>query len=454
MIRSPRFFPRFLLLLLCLCLSACGSKEISGGKGGPYTGPPCMDVLTFPQNLNAYADAAGGTRPLAPASEQAAAAQRQKEAWYRPWRLTKPARWIGQSLDRNFHVNGSKGYKDNHRPFPTDEWNRLEENSNKVAYGKGAGPAITLRRTNLRAMPSAMHFYLRPDLPGEGYPFDYFQHTSTPPGTPVYICNISRDKQWVLVDGPLTAGWVPARDVARVDEAFMERWQGRALAAVVRDNAAIGAISGDTGTLLPLEHNASPGLGQALSVYYPIQGASGRAEIARATIAPGAATAVPLPLTAAAVAEIGNPMLGQAYGWGGLDGRRDCSALTRDLFAPFGLHLPRNSSNQAKAGRTIELTGLSNTEKERLIAAQAAPFRSLIWLKGHIGVYLGVYEGRAMLFHNMWGIRTKDASGGCDNRAIVGKGVVTTLRPGVERPDLCNPGSFLDRIEKVAILPQ
>jgi cell wall-associated NlpC family hydrolase len=303
-------------------------------------------------------------------------------------------------------------------------------------------------------MPSSRHFYLRPDLPGEGYPFDYFQHTSTPPGTPVYITNVSKNGQWVLVDGPLTAGWVPARDVARVNAAFMERWQSQPLAAIVRDGTVVGRINADIGALLPLAVDAAPGLDRALSVFYPVKRVSGRVEMIRGTLAPGAATAVPLPLTPQAVAEVGNPMLGQAYGWGGLDGRRDCSALTRDLFTPFGIHLPRHSASQAQAGRIIELNGLSNAEKEALIFAEGIPFRSLIWLRGHIGVYLGTYKGRGMLFHNMWGLRIKDAYGGCNNRAIVGRGVITTLQPGLERPDLCFPGSFLDRVEKLTILPR
>ena len=447
-----RRLPSLLCILpLCLFLSACGTRDT--GTSGPYAGPPCMDVLTYSQNLTSYADAAGGGKTLVSVPEQAAAAARQKEALYRPWRLSKPARWIEQSLAKNFNMNVSRGYTDNKEPFPRGTWDALVANSNKKAYGKDAGPAVTLRHTNLRAMPSAMRFYYRPDLPGEGYPFDYFQHTSTPPGTPVYICNVSKDGLWLLVDGPLTAGWIPATDAARVDEAFIERWQSPPLAAVVRDNTDIGGVTGHAGTLLPLAEAASPGLGRSLSVLYPVRASSGKAGIATAVIAPGAATAVPLPLSAAAVAGIGNGMMGQAYGWGGLDGRRDCSALTRDLFAPFGIHLPRNSANQAKAGRTVDLSFLSNAEKERAIIARNAPFRTLVWLKGHIGVYIGAHEGKAMLFHNMWGLRTKDAKGGCDNRAVVGKAVITTLRPGAERPDLCTPGSFLDRIEKAAVLP-
>jgi len=452
------FFRPFsrLLFALLLGLAACGGK--STDSFAPYTGPPCMDVLLYPQDLSAYVSAAGGIQLLTSPAEQEAAAEQQKEAWYRPWRLTRAARWIEESLEKNFNMRLAGAYTNDHQPFPEEVWDALVTNSNKSAYGKDVGPAITLWATNIRAMPTDRHYYRRPELPGEGYPFDYFQHTSTPPGTPIYICNISKDGQWVLVDGPVTAGWIPARDVARVDAAFMERWQSLPLAAIVRDGTAIGRISADIGTLLPLApplaKNVKPGLNQALRVYYPVRGALGQASMRQAPLARGTATAVPLPLTAEAVAKVGNDMLGQAYGWGGLDGLRDCSALTKDLFTPFGIHLPRNSANQARAGRSIELGNLSNAEKEALILAEGAPFRSLIWFRGHIGVYIGEYKGRAMYFHNMWGLRIRDADGGCDNRAIVGKGVITTLQPGLERPDLCSPGSFLDRVEKITVLPQ
>jgi len=446
-----------IVLFLGLALSACGGK--TGPHTALYTGPPCLDVLIYPQDLRAYVDPADRVRLLLSPAEQEAAAQQQKKAWFRPWRVTGPARWIEESLEKNFNMRLAGAYTNDHAPFPPDAWDALVANSNKTAYGQNAGPAITLRATNLRAMPTDRHYYLRPHLPGEGYPFDYFQHSSTPTGTPVYICALSRDKEWALVDGPATAGWIPVKDIARVDVAFMDRWQSRPLAAIVRDGATVGRSSADIGTLLPLappSGNAAPGLNQRLRVYYPVKSAGGRASIRQTTLARGAATTVPLPLTAGNVAVVGGPMLGQAYGWGGLDGLRDCSALTRDLFTPFGIHLPRNSANQANAGRVIDLAGLSNAEKEALILAHGAPFRSLIWFRGHIGVYIGAYQGKAMYFHNMWGLRIKDAdgSGGCDNRAIVGKGVITTLQPGLERPDLCQPGSFMDRIEKLTILPQ
>lgn len=447
-----RLYRNFFIIpffLLCIALSGCASKKTTP----EYAGPPCQDVLNLPQDLNVYATANGLERMLATPEEQAAAAERQKRNFYRPWRVTKASAWIKQSLDKNFNMNPQKGYTKDERPFSEALWNEIVDNSNKAAYPSLQGPAITLRHTNLRAMPTREHYYLRPELPGEGYPFDYFQHSSLAAGTPVYICNASKDGQWLLVDSPITAGWIPAGDAVAVDSQFMERWQSLPLAAVVRDKTLINGETVHIGTLLPLSGYAPKGRGQALSVYFPKQKASGRADMTVVSLPPDTAVAVPLPLTPMEVAKVGNEMMGQAYSWGGLDEKRDCSALTRDLMTPFGIFLPRNSSAQAKAGRGIALAGLSLQEKESAILNQAQPFSSLIWLRGHIGLYAGKYNGKPVMFHNMWGLRIRDAQGGCDGRAIVGKAVVTTLQPGIERPDLCASGSFLERIEQVAVLP-
>lgn len=433
------------ILLLVSGLSACGGKQ----KPGPsrYQGPPCQDVLSLPQDLNVYAAAAGGPAALVPASEQAAAAARQKDRVFRPWRISEPSKWVQQSLEKNFNMRLERGFSGKGKPFPSGEWEDLVANSNKEAFGAGAGPAISLRHSNLRAMPTASHYYLKPELPGEGYPFDYFQHTSIPPGTPLYVHNVSRDGRWVLAESAVTSGWLPADDIAMADDDFMQRWQSHPLAALVRDNVQLGGGRAHIGTLLPM-----PG-GSAAQVLLPVRGASGRASAESVMLAPGDAVAVPLTLSANNVARVGGQMIGQAYGWGGIDEKRDCSALTRDLMAPFGVYLPRNSASQGKVGQTLELAGMSLDEKEARIKAEAAPFRSLVWLKGHIGLYLGVYQGKPLLFHNMWGLGINDPQFGCDGRAVVGKAVVTTLRPGIERPDLCTPGSFLERIERVAVLP-
>jgi cell wall-associated NlpC family hydrolase len=63
-----------------------------------------------------------------------------------------------------------------------------------------------------------------------------------------------------------------------------------------------------------------------------------------------------------------NELIGEAYGWGGLYQNRDCSAMVRDMFSPFGIWLPRHSEDQAReGGEFIDLTTFSPEEKEKVI---------------------------------------------------------------------------------------
>jgi hypothetical protein len=126
----------------------------------------------------------------------------------------------------------------------------------------------------------------------------------------------------------------------------------------------------------------------------------------------------------------------------------------RDLFTPFGVWLPRNSAEQAKNGGTFhDLASLGNAEKRDRLLRQGVPFYTLIWFKGHIGLYLGAdpVSGELLLLHNLWGIRTTSWSGR-EGRALVGRLAITTLRPGEERPDVEN-GRFYQRILGMTILP-
>jgi hypothetical protein len=440
------------ILLACVALAACAGRGDPAGSGGD-DGIACRDIVSLPQDLREYAEAAGESRVLVPAAVLAASAREQKDRLFRPWDMSSPPRRLASALNKNFNLKADNAYGEDLRPFSPEIWRQIENNCDKAGYPSVPSRGITLRHTNLRAMPTALPLYLNPRLPGEGFPFDYFQHSSLPVGTPVFICHSSADRRWLLVESPLAAGWLPAGDVAETDEGFVGIWRSRPLAALLRDNVLLGASAESIGALLPLAEDAPPGPGHALRVFLPARGEGGGAVISAVALGPGDAARVPLPLTPAAVAEVGNRMMGQPYGWGGLARRRDCSALTRDLFAPFGIWLPRNSSRQIKVGETLLLDGLGNDEKEAAVLGRATPFLSLIWLPGHIGVYVGRYQGKPVMFHSIWGLRTRDAEGGCTGRAVVGKAVVTTLRPGAERADICSPASILDRVRRVAILP-
>ena len=142
-------------------------------------------------------------------------------------------------------------------------------------------------------------------------------------------------------------------------------------------------------------------------------------------------------------------LIDQPYGWGGLYNNRDCSAMIRDIFTTFSIWLPRNSTNQAKKGGLyIDLNSLSNEEKQTFIKENAIPYLTLLWFPGHIMLYIGEKEDDALVFHNIWGLRTKDKM----KRMIIGKAVITTLSPGDEMATIDKSFNFLSRIKGMTLL--
>ena len=152
------------------------------------------------------------------------------------------------------------------------------------------------------------------------------------------------------------------------------------------------------------------------------------------------------------MARMANELINEPYGWGGLYGNRDCSAMIRDLFAPFGIWLPRHSEDQVKeAGYYIDLKGLTPKQKEKIIIEKGIPYLTILWRKGHVMLYIGAQNGQALIFHNIWGIKTKDLRGR-EGRKIIGQAVITTLRPGSELRNFDAAGDLLANIAGMSIL--
>lgn len=82
--------------------------------------------------------------------------------------------------------------------------------------------------------------------------------------------------------------------------------------------------------------------------------------------------------------------LGAPYGWGGRAGERDCSRYLRDVFYGFGAQLARHSAVQAKHGpERIDVSGLDDVAKLEAIASAHRRGPVLLYMPGHIMLYLG-----------------------------------------------------------------
>jgi hypothetical protein len=300
-------------------------------------------------------------------------------------------------------------------------------------------PAITVNHTDFRHLPTREPHSRYPKGPSLDNPFDNFQVSSAPAGMPVLVTLVSRDRKWFLTETSHLLGWVPATDIAAVDPEFMKSWENGRYVAIVRDKAQVTAgkrvlFRAPMGAVFP----TTGGDAEQTWIWTAARDAQGKAFLRKAAVAKEAAADMPVPLTPRHVARLAREIAGEPYGWGGLYGRRDCSSLVRDIFTPLGLWLPRNSGDQAVAWRFISLKNLSSAEKEALIVRQGVPWRTLLWMPGHIMLYIGVRQGKPLIFHNSWSIRTRDADGK-RGQIIVGRAAITTLRPGGELPNIDSP---------------
>ncbi|TLM68161.1 MAG: hydrolase Nlp/P60 [Deltaproteobacteria bacterium] len=414
------------------------------------------DLSGYPQDATHYLRPGDADLPLLPSGDQARRDLDYNARFFAPWHQARASLPADEAFYGVAAYGRRQGYAENLQPVEPHRWQQLLAALRQESYPSQARPAITVRNTACRVFPTARPFFLDPARAGEGFPFDYFQNSALWAGTPLLVTHESQDGAWVFAETGFVAGWLPVQDLAWAEADFRATYRTGRYAALLRDDVT---LRDETGEFLALAHLGAifPVTAQSeagVQVLVPVRDANGAAVARTAWLTADAAAIKPLPLQPARIAALANRMLGQPYGWGGLFENRDCSATIRDLFTPFGIWLPRNSADQAKSGGTfVDLAGVEPAGKRARLLREGVPFYTLLWLKGHIGLYLGVdpLSGEPMLLHNLWGVRTADWRGR-EGRALVGRLAITTLKPGEERPDV-ETGRFFGNILGMTLLP-
>jgi hypothetical protein len=437
--------PCFPVLLLLMVLGGCAVRP----QG-------IADTVSYPQSAAAYLSAGMAAARLIPEAAQARIDAGYNEHFFAPWQQRRASLPGAEAFSGVTTYGSRQGYGENLLPLGKERWQQLVDSLQRESYPSLARPAITVRNSACRVFPTSRPFFLDPTRAGEGFPFDNFQNSALWAGTPLLVTHVSADGAWFFFETAFVSGWVPADDIAWTDDAFQATYRTGRYAALLRDDVTLRGEQGEfltkthLGALFPVVSQDEGGL----QLLVPLRDAGGAAQLRRARISTELAEVKPLPLQPGRIAELADRMMGQPYGWGGLYEDRDCSATMRDLFAPFGVWLPRNSRDQASSGGTFfDLSGLDAAGKRGRLLQQGVPFYTLVWLKGHIGLYLGAdpASGEPMLLHNLWGVRTSDWRGQ-EGRAVVGRLAITSLRPGEERPDV-ESGRFYRLIQGMTILP-
>ncbi|MGP1580335.1 MAG: SH3 domain-containing protein [Wolinella sp.] len=348
------------------------------------------------------------------------------------------------------------GYGENRLPNSKEAVKQIIENMDISSYPSLAIPAIVTQDTDVRALPTHKPRFYNFERPGEGYPFDYWQNSYIFSGTPLLITHQTRDKEWLHVESSYVSGWVRSLHVAHVSEIFMKRMRASEWVIPLGDEIALYDSRGAfldrmrIGKLYALSET----LKEEFLLSIPRRNPEGKAFFEKSRVAKEHVAPFPLEYNPTQIAQIAAQIIGEKYGWGGMYGNRDCSAFTRDVVGSMGVWLPRNSAAQGKFHKAyIDLSTLEDKEKERRILSEALPWASLIYMPGHITLYIGEWQGRAMMIHDAWGIRTKEKSHG--GRWILGGVVITDLSVGEGVESVDEKRLLLKRVQGFRnLLPQ
>ena len=324
------------------------------------------------------------------------------------------------------------GWGPNRHPLGTDFIVAISDNMHLGTFPNYQQPAITTHATDLRTLPCDKPSFTHWVSAGEGYPFDNWQEILVAPNTPLHVLHTSQDGAWHFVVADYTYGWIQKEALAYVTPEFMAQWRktGQYITPL-RDNVPVKdnmlAPLARVGQLIPLAPTQSNK--ESYQVLTVAKDPSGYAATQVCTVAKADTAVMPLLATPSNMALLADNLMGQPYGWGGMEGYRDCASLLKDLFLPFGIWLPSDSGPQSKAGTFVSLAGMKAVDKEKLIEKQSTPFFSLIWWPGHIALYIGERAGKPYVYNDIWGLRTKSMFSK-EGRAVIGKVAITPLDLG------------------------
>jgi len=306
---------------------------------------------------------------------------------------------------------------------------------------------VVTRYADQRVFPAAAGLYSkRGDVD-----FDELQNNALDVGTPVAIMHESIDGAWYYVVDELNAGWVKKESIALTERHALECFAKAADFVVVtaprvslyRDRSLTGyAMYARTGTCFPLVGFPD---GETVEIVVPLRDRDGSCTYDHGFVARRGVHKGFLPYTPRSILSTSFNLLNAPYGWGGMYGERDCSRFVQSVFATVGIRLPRNSSKQALVGCALDDFGtdVSPAEKENRIIEKGVGGITLLYMKGHIMIYLGSEQGKAYAVHDTWGYRIPTWRG--DIVRVIGRTAVTDLHLG----ERSRKGSYLDRIISV-----
>jgi len=290
--------------------------------------------------------------------------------------------------------------------------------------------AIATENTDIRSFPTDAF------LSDDTGRYDYFQEDGLNYCEPMIVLHESADREWCFIRCYDYAGWVRRSDIGFCDKNTYDYtvgayYRGQVWCALKNGDVCFRCM--DT-TVTKYLRMGTYIVCMNRDLYLAERDTEGNVIYAKADL-PENAYAGFLKYTSSNFYKLVKNALGTPYSWGDSEETgMDCSSTVQAIFRCFGMFLPRNSSQQQKTeGTATDVSALDNAAKSKYI--MELPVATLLYMPGHVMLYLGEYEGVPYIVHNTTEAARDD--GGTD---VYNACVITT-------PDIGKTGkTLLDRV--------
>ncbi len=319
-----------------------------------------------------------------------------------------------------FYANGRRLTEKDYAAYLSNVDTAQISDKNTVRYG------LVVKRASLRKFPTEDRVFnkeMDTDL-------DRFQESGIFPGAAVAILLTSKDKKWFLVQAYNYVAWIKSDKVAIGEkqqvadyvnnEHFLLVTDSKIFTNYVPELPDISQLQLDMGVRLPIVPDANiPNqlYGQnpysSHVVYLPTRDDTGTLHIVKAMIARSNDVHLGyLPFTPANIITQAFKFLGERYGWGHDYNGRDCTGFVSEIYQSFGIMMPRNSGAQGKSESGINFRFSETASKnEKLQTLSTLQVGDLIYIPGHVLMYLGEEKGIPYVIHDVKGLAYFDTKG-------------------------------------------
>jgi len=366
--------------------------------------------------------------------------------YFKPWNIKNFSYEKKYSMWGIRILRKKRFYGENLKLMDKKNLKKIIQNCNFEEFNKVKKRAITITNSSIMVYPSHKIFLKN----STDYPFDFNQNSLAKANQALFISHFSKDGAWVFVQSSTTFGWLSIKDIAFVDDEFIRKFKTKKMLVITKEKTPIYnnfnnfLFNAKVASIFPLV-KSNENYYEVLQSY---KGEDFNAKLTTIKIPKSYGDFHPLKFNQKNISIILNELLDEKYGWGGMLENRDCSSMTQDFFLPFGVWLPRNSKAQSHYLKYINIYGLTPTQKERKIIEIAKPFESILYIRGHIMLYIGHFEGRVFVMHNTWGggVKFKNPK----QKIIYGKSLISTLYLGNDLNDV--KSYLINKVRGVGLL--